>query len=170
MEKADKPSSDRFKTYEEFWPYYLKEHNHKNTRYLHYLGSSAALLALGGAVAMKKPQLLLAVPLAGAGTAGPPCTAGVSWRQLLPCLMRMPSDCLDGWYSPAVLQAMGLPGLGTSQLRRISQQHSNTPCGASTATSACTSSGLLASWSCETPAALSRCNILRSRTGFVHMM
>ena len=33
----------RFKSFSEFWPYYLGEHSHPATRVLHYLGSLAAL-------------------------------------------------------------------------------------------------------------------------------
>ena len=62
VEKAD----DRLKTYEEFWPFYLREHSKESTRHLHYVGSSLALLVVGTAAVTRRPGLLLAVPFAGA--------------------------------------------------------------------------------------------------------
>ena len=67
VEKAD----DRLKTYEEFWPFYLKEHSKASTRRLHYVGSSLALLAVGSAAVTRRPGLLLAVPFAGAALCHP---------------------------------------------------------------------------------------------------
>lgn len=32
--------------YREFWPYYLREHSRRNTRLLHYLGTSLAIASL----------------------------------------------------------------------------------------------------------------------------
>ncbi len=41
-------TSSRFKSFSDFWPYYLAEHSKPATRVLHYLGSLAALsLAIG---------------------------------------------------------------------------------------------------------------------------
>lgn len=37
---------DRIKTYEEFWPYYLKEHSHPWTRRLHVIGTCLGLIAM----------------------------------------------------------------------------------------------------------------------------
>lgn len=31
---------ERIKTYKEFWPFYLKEHSKKETRIMHYIGST----------------------------------------------------------------------------------------------------------------------------------
>ncbi len=56
---------DRLKTYDEFWPLYLKEHSKSDTRQLHYLGSGLALAALCGAAVKKDARLLAAIPLAG---------------------------------------------------------------------------------------------------------
>ena len=63
---------DRLKTYEEFWPFYLKEHSKESTRHLHYAGSSLALLAVGTAAVTRRPGLLLAVPFAGGALYRPP--------------------------------------------------------------------------------------------------
>jgi hypothetical protein len=37
---------ERFKTYEEFWPYYMKEHSKKGTRILHYIGTTIGFCCL----------------------------------------------------------------------------------------------------------------------------
>lgn len=44
--------SARIKTYREFWPYYLEQHSHPWTRYLHLLGTVAGVV-LGVSLAMK---------------------------------------------------------------------------------------------------------------------
>src|SRR3954470_14996744 len=38
--------SERFKTYKEFWPYYLNEHSKKGTRILHYIGTTLGVICL----------------------------------------------------------------------------------------------------------------------------
>lgn len=58
-------TDDRLGTYEEFWPFYLKEHSKSKTRHLHYLGSGLAITALCAASVKRDARLLAAVPLAG---------------------------------------------------------------------------------------------------------
>jgi hypothetical protein len=36
----------RIETYEEFWPYYVREHGHPMTRLLHFIGTSLGLVML----------------------------------------------------------------------------------------------------------------------------
>jgi hypothetical protein len=58
-----------FKSFEEFWPFYVHEHSNKFNRMLHFAGTSLALTALGYAIAKRKPKALLLAPLAGYGFA-----------------------------------------------------------------------------------------------------
>lgn len=59
----------RFESYEEFWPFYVREHSNKLNRTLHVIGTSAALGLVAGAIIGKKPLLLLAAPIVGYGFA-----------------------------------------------------------------------------------------------------
>lgn len=52
--------SEKIATYEEFWPFYLKEHGKPQTRALHYVGTGVGLCA-AFALAATNPWL---VPLA----------------------------------------------------------------------------------------------------------
>src|SRR3974390_182260 len=60
--------SERFATYREFWPHYLREHANPNTRALHFLGTGAATAALIALIVTHKLWLL---PLALAAGYGP---------------------------------------------------------------------------------------------------
>lgn len=59
----------RFQSFEEFWPFYVKEHAKKTTRLLHFVGTTGAMGCLAGAVLFRKPWLLLAAPVVGYGPA-----------------------------------------------------------------------------------------------------
>ena len=61
--------SDRYETFEEFWPYYVREHSKKATRVLHFVGTSAALACLAGGLLTKRRWLLALAPIAGYGPA-----------------------------------------------------------------------------------------------------
>ncbi len=54
-------TDDRFKSFREFWPYYLSEHSRPATRALHLIGSVAALASLAACLVM---QRWLLIPLA----------------------------------------------------------------------------------------------------------
>ncbi|AXQ29972.1 DUF962 domain-containing protein [Solimonas sp. K1W22B-7] len=58
-----------FKTFAEFYPYYLGEHADPSCRRLHVVGTSGVIALLGAAVVTANPLLLLAVPLVGYGFA-----------------------------------------------------------------------------------------------------
>ena len=59
----------RYRSFAEFWPFYLREHAKPRTRALHYAGTSLVVLIALGAVATGSWWLLLAMPLAGYGFA-----------------------------------------------------------------------------------------------------
>ena len=59
----------RFRSFAEFYPYYLGEHSNPTCRRLHFVGTSLAIALLAYTIASGKWLLLLAVPLAGYGFA-----------------------------------------------------------------------------------------------------
>lgn len=59
----------RFQSYEEFWPFYVREHSNKLNRTLHVIGTSAALGLLLGAAISRKRRFLLMAPIVGYGFA-----------------------------------------------------------------------------------------------------
>lgn len=59
----------RFESYEEFWPFYVREHSNKLNRTLHVIGTSAALGCVAAAAITRRPLLLLAAPVIGYGFA-----------------------------------------------------------------------------------------------------
>lgn len=61
--------SDRIKSFEEFWPYYVREHSKKSTRVLHFAGTTAAVATLGYALATRRPALIPLALVAGYGPA-----------------------------------------------------------------------------------------------------
>ena len=61
--------AERFSSYAEFWPHYLREHADPRTRAIHYTGTLAALLLIGFGVAIGPWWLLLIAPAAGYGPA-----------------------------------------------------------------------------------------------------
>ena len=65
------PSADprAFKSFAEFYPFYLSEHSNRTCRRLHFVGSTLSLLCLGMLVATGKPQYLLYGLLCGYGFA-----------------------------------------------------------------------------------------------------
>ena len=55
----------RYRTYDEFWPFYLREHSKPQTRAIHYIGTIASVVVLIWAVATQNWWWLLAVPVCG---------------------------------------------------------------------------------------------------------
>jgi len=56
---------EKFATFTEFWPFYLKEHDSLLNRRLHFVGTSLAILLFVNAFIFMMPQFLLLAPLAG---------------------------------------------------------------------------------------------------------
>ncbi|QPF74259.1 DUF962 domain-containing protein [Roseateles sp. DAIF2] len=75
MDPSSKPAVDdetavkRFRSFAEFYPFYLGEHRNRTCRRLHFLGSSLALLCLAWGLASGRPVFLLYGLLCGYGCA-----------------------------------------------------------------------------------------------------
>jgi hypothetical protein len=61
--------SDRIATYEEFWPYYLREHSNPLTRTVHAAGTGLGIVLLLWAILVGPLWLLLAALVVGYGCA-----------------------------------------------------------------------------------------------------
>ncbi len=59
----------RFKTFGEFYPYYLKEHSNKTCRLLHVIGTTVVLALVITAIYYNNRLLWILVPVAGYGFA-----------------------------------------------------------------------------------------------------
>ena len=59
----------RFETFEQFWPFYVKEHAKKATRTLHFIGTTTAIACGVGGLLTKRRWLLALAPLVGYGSA-----------------------------------------------------------------------------------------------------
>jgi hypothetical protein len=62
-------SEREFGSFEEFWPFYVKEHQKKATRIFHFVGTTAAMGCLVGGVVTKRRWLLTLAPVVGYGPA-----------------------------------------------------------------------------------------------------
>jgi len=52
-------------TFDEFWPFYLREHARPATRSLHLVGTTLSLAITVSAIALQRPRLLLAALVCG---------------------------------------------------------------------------------------------------------
>ena len=59
----------KYKSFREFWPFYLREHAKPRTRALHYAGTTLVVLIAAAAAATGNWWLLIAMPIAGYGFA-----------------------------------------------------------------------------------------------------
>jgi hypothetical protein len=62
-------SGQRFASFRQFWPFYVREHARLGTRVLHFIGSTLVLLTVTFAIVSARPLLLLLAPVAGYGFA-----------------------------------------------------------------------------------------------------
>jgi hypothetical protein len=53
--------NQRIRTFQEFWPYYLKEHQKSRCRHLHFIGTSGFVLFLLSQILMVFPQMIACV-------------------------------------------------------------------------------------------------------------
>ena len=60
---------DDFKSFEDFWPFYVRQHADPLTRQLHVSGTLAALVCATGGLLTRKRWLLAAAPVIGYGAA-----------------------------------------------------------------------------------------------------
>jgi hypothetical protein len=58
-------STQRFASFHDFYPYYLREHSSRASRRLHVIGTALAIVLLIAALVTRTWQLLWAVPLMG---------------------------------------------------------------------------------------------------------
>jgi hypothetical protein len=55
----------KYRSFAEFWPFYLREHSRPQTRAFHYAGTSLVVVIAAAALATGSWWLLLAMPVAG---------------------------------------------------------------------------------------------------------
>lgn len=60
---------ERIKSFEEFYPYYLKEHKNKTCRWLHFIGTTIVLALVLTSIIHLNPYWLIFVPISGYGFA-----------------------------------------------------------------------------------------------------
>jgi len=58
-------SQPRYQTFSAFWPFYLGEHSLLATRWMHFVGSTLALLVLGAGVLTANPWSVLGALVSG---------------------------------------------------------------------------------------------------------
>lgn len=61
--------TDRITRYEDFWPFYLKEHSRADTRRLHYIGTGCGLVLLLVGLLLQVRSLILLALISGYGFA-----------------------------------------------------------------------------------------------------
>lgn len=69
MPTPETSQAREFRSFAEFYPFYLSEHSNDTSRRLHYVGSSLVLLILFWAIISSNAWWLLAIPVAGYGFA-----------------------------------------------------------------------------------------------------
>ena len=62
-------SKQDFQSFDDFWPFYVKEHQKKSTRILHFIGTTGAMACVAGGLLTKRRWLLAVAPFVGYGPA-----------------------------------------------------------------------------------------------------
>ncbi len=62
-------ADQEFRTFEEYWTFYVKEHQTKANRVLHFVGTTAAMACVAGGLLTKRRWLLAVAPVVGYGPA-----------------------------------------------------------------------------------------------------
>jgi hypothetical protein len=57
------------KTWDEFWPFYVREHSKKATRMLHFIGTTGAIACTATALVQRNPKWMLGALVCGYGFA-----------------------------------------------------------------------------------------------------
>jgi hypothetical protein len=60
---------ERYRTFRDFYPFYLSEHRHPVCRRLHFAGSALVLAAIAAAIVTRNAWWLVAAPVVGYGFA-----------------------------------------------------------------------------------------------------
>jgi hypothetical protein len=59
----------RYGTFEEFWPFYVREHQKKATRVMHFVGTTAAVATFATGLLLRKRWMMIVAPVLGYGPA-----------------------------------------------------------------------------------------------------
>lgn len=62
-------SEEPIRSYEDFWPHYVRAHAHPGNRMLHFAGTTAAIACFAAGILTKKPKLAVVAPVVGYGAA-----------------------------------------------------------------------------------------------------
>ncbi len=95
------------RTYREFWPYYVGEHNLAATRWLHFVGTAGVLAFFVVAIATWDGWWLVAMPLFGYGFAW---TGHFFVEHNKPATFRFPLWSLAGDFHMFALMCLGRMG------------------------------------------------------------
>ena len=61
--------ADDIRSFEEFWPHYVRAHSDKRNRNLHFVGTTAAMALMAAGILTRRKWLMLMAPVAGYGFA-----------------------------------------------------------------------------------------------------
>jgi len=62
-------ADERITSFEEFWPHYVRAHQSKGNRRLHFVGTSAAMVLVAGGVLSRRLWPIMLAPVVGYGCA-----------------------------------------------------------------------------------------------------